>query len=61
MQSKVVTREFVFQTSVFKSWHKETAVKVRESIESDCSLWKLHKFMNKKGEEGEVSYSLNKF
>jgi hypothetical protein len=41
--------------SVFKLWNEETASKMKESIEVDCSLWKLHKFINKKGEEGEVS------
>jgi len=55
MASKVVKRTFVKETSVFKAWHKETPSKVKESIESDCALWKLHKFINKKGEEGEVS------
>lgn len=55
MLSHVTKREFQFHTSVFKGWHKETAQKVKDSIDSDCQMWKLKKFINKKGEENEVS------
>jgi hypothetical protein len=39
---------------VFKNWRSETAAKSKEGIEIDCKMWKLPKFMNKKGEEIEV-------
>lgn len=54
MANKVIQRFFVKNTSVFKQWHEETGSKQKDSIESDCSLWKISKFINKKGEELEV-------
>jgi hypothetical protein len=39
---------------VFKNWKSETAAKSKEGIDVDCKMWKLPKFMNKKGEEIEV-------
>ena len=39
---------------MFKNWRSETAAKSKEGIEIDCKMWKLPKFMNKKGEEIEV-------
>ena len=55
MQINIVKRKFVQSKSVFKAWNQENSEKLKESIESDCSMWKLHKFMNKAGEEDEVS------
>lgn len=52
MAVKVVQRKFVKHFSVFKLWNEETPAKQKESIEVDCSLWKLAKFI--KGEEAEV-------
>ena len=54
MNTKVISRQFVKETSVFKAWHKETLSKQKESIEEDCKLWKLPKFIKNKGEEGEI-------
>ena len=39
---------------MFKNWKSETAAKSKEGIDVDCKMWKLPKFMNKKGEEIEV-------
>lgn len=54
MQTKTQVREFTKETSVFRQWYKETPAKMKESVESDCQLWKLHKFINKKGDEGQI-------
>lgn len=42
-------------TSVFKNWHEEKPSKNLESIEIDCKLWKIAKFI-KEGGETEVSF-----
>jgi hypothetical protein len=44
---------------VFKLWNKESAVKIKESVDTDCSLWKLSKFIKAKGEEGEIEACKN--
>ena len=52
MKQSVVKRQFQFHTSVFKNWQRETTQKKKESIDIDCQLWKLKKFIK---EESEVS------
>lgn len=52
MANKVVHRQFVKHTSVFKNWNEESKQKRKDSIESDCKLWKLRKFI--KEDEKEV-------
>ena len=49
---KTEVREFEFHKSVFAAWRSETALKVKESIETDCKLWKLKKFIK---DEADVS------
>ena len=45
MNVKKESRQFEFHKSVFAAWRKETPAKVRESVETDCALWKLKKFI----------------
>ena len=43
---------FYKDQSVFKAWYNENAAREKESIDIDCSLWKLHKFI--KGDEDQI-------
>ncbi len=52
LKTNVVKREFQLHHSVFAKWIPESASKVRESIESDCTMWKLAKFM--KNDQSEI-------
>jgi hypothetical protein len=52
----VVTRIFCKETSVFKQWLEEKPAKQRESIDVDCKLWKLMKFIK---DENEVEACKN--
>ena len=49
---KQVHREFVKHASVFKLWHEESLAKQKESVETDCSMWKINKFI--KGDDSEI-------
>ena len=50
MNIKKESRQFEFHKSVFAGWRKETPAKIKESIETDCSLWKLKKFIKDEDE-----------
>ena len=52
-KTNIATRVFDFEKSVFSKWRRETAKQKRDSIEEDCKLWKIIKFVKN---EGEVSY-----
>jgi hypothetical protein len=47
-------RFFSKESSVFKQWKEETATQRKESIATDCQLWKLNRLMNKSKDDPEI-------
>ena len=58
-KSKVTARQFNKESSVFKQWLVEKPPKVKESVEIDCKMWKLPKFIKDGNTESEIEACKN--